>query len=56
MLIPAGILIVAIILAVFSAKILVTGAISIAKRFAIAEFIIGAFIIGFATSLKSCIH
>ncbi|WP_057831059.1 sodium:calcium antiporter [Colwellia sp. TT2012] len=51
MLMQAGILIVAIILAVFSAQILVTGAISIAKRFAIPEFIIGAFIIGFGTSL-----
>ncbi|WP_019027400.1 sodium:calcium antiporter [Colwellia piezophila] len=51
MLLQAGILIVAILLAVFSAKILVTGAISIAKRFAIPEFIIGAFIIGFGTSL-----
>ncbi len=51
MLIQASILIVAILLAVFSAKILVTGAISIAKRFAIPEFIIGAFIIGFGTSL-----
>ena len=51
MLMQAGVLIVAIILAVYSAKILVSGAISIAKRFAIPEFIIGAFIIGFGTSL-----
>jgi cation:H+ antiporter len=51
MLMQAGILIFAILLAVYSAKILVTGAISIAKRFAIPEFIIGAFIIGFGTSL-----
>jgi cation:H+ antiporter len=51
MLIQASVLIVAILLAVFSAKILVSGAISIAKRFAIPEFIIGAFIIGFGTSL-----
>lgn len=51
MLIQAGVLIVAILLAVFSAKMLVTGAISIAKRFNIPEFIIGAFIIGFGTSL-----
>lgn len=51
MLIQASILIIAILLAVFSAKILVTGAINIAKRFAIPEFIIGAFIIGFGTSL-----
>ena len=51
MLIQAAILITAILLAVFSAKILVTGAINIAKRFAIPEFIIGAFIIGFGTSL-----
>ena len=51
MLMQAGVLIGAIILAVYSAKILVSGAISIAKRFAIPEFIIGAFIIGFGTSL-----
>ena len=51
MLMQAGVLIVAIILAVYSAKILVSGAISIAKRFDIPEFIIGAFIIGFGTSL-----
>ena len=51
MLMQAGVLIVAIILAVYSAKILVSGAICIAKRFAIPEFIIGAFIIGFGTSL-----
>jgi cation:H+ antiporter len=44
-------LIAAVLLAVFSAKLLVTGAISIAKRFTIPEFIIGAFIIGFGTSL-----
>ncbi len=47
----SGLLILAVLLAVFSAKILVTGAIDIAKRFAIPEFIIGAFIIGFGTSL-----
>ena len=51
MLMQAGILLFALILAVFSAKILVTGAISIAKRYAIPEFIIGAFIIGFGTSM-----
>jgi len=44
-------LIAAVLLAVFSAKLLVTGAITIAKRFSIPEFIIGAFIIGFGTSL-----
>jgi cation:H+ antiporter len=51
MLIQTVVLITAILLAVFSAKILVTGAINIAKRFEIPEFIIGAFIIGFGTSL-----
>ena len=44
-------LIAAVLLAVFSAKLLMTGAITIAKRFSIPEFIIGAFIIGFGTSL-----
>ena len=44
-------LVIAVFLAVFSAKILVTGAITIAKHFNIPEFIIGAFIIGFGTSL-----
>jgi cation:H+ antiporter len=51
MIIQASLLIFSVLLAVFSAKILVTGAINIAKRFAIPEFIIGAFIIGFGTSL-----
>lgn len=46
-----SLLVFSVFLAVFSAKILVTGAISIAKRFSIPEFIIGAFIIGFGTSL-----
>ena len=51
MLIQSGILIFAILLAVFSAKFLVAGAISIARQFDIPQFIIGAFIIGFGTSL-----
>jgi cation:H+ antiporter len=51
MTIQVCLLIVAVLLAVFSAKLLVTGAISIAKQFTIPEFIIGAFIIGFGTSL-----
>lgn len=51
MLLQSALLIFAVILAVFSAKTLVTGAINIAKRFNIPEFIIGAFIIGFGTSL-----
>jgi len=50
-LIQSGILIFAILLAVFSAKFLVAGAISIARQFDIPQFIIGAFIIGFGTSL-----
>lgn len=51
MLLQISLLILAILLAVFSAKILVSGAINIAKKFSIPEFIIGAFIIGFGTSL-----
>ena len=51
MLIQIGMLVFAIILAVYSAKFLVAGAISIARQFSIPQFIIGAFIIGFGTSL-----
>jgi len=50
-LIQSGILVFAILLAVFAAKFLVAGAISIAREFDIPQFIIGAFIIGFGTSL-----
>lgn len=51
MLMQSGLLIIAILLAVFSAKYLVAGAIDIARKFDIPQFIIGAFIIGFGTSL-----
>lgn len=51
MLIQSGILVFAVLLAVFAAKYLVAGAISIARQFDIPQFIIGAFIIGFGTSL-----
>jgi cation:H+ antiporter len=45
------VLIFGVILAVLSAKYLVSGAITIAKKFSIPEFVIGTFIIGFGTSL-----
>jgi cation:H+ antiporter len=51
MLVQGAILLFAIILAVFSAQTLVTGTISLAKKFAIPEFVIGALNIGFGTSL-----
>ena len=51
MLVQSLFLIFGVILAVIAAKYLVSGAISIAKKFEIPEFVIGTFIIGFGTSL-----